>query len=75
MAIPVCGPQNAFVRRKDVAMAARWTSVLSLEVSDPIQLPLRTKLISNPNPIVSAVLNVGEHFVVEEILKFAFGRR
>ena len=67
VAIPVCRPQNRFVRCKDVAMSSRWTSILPLEVFDPIQLPFSAEFISNPKPFVSKVLDIGEHSVVEEV--------
>ena len=53
MAIPVCGPRNAFFWCKEVATSVRWTSVLSLEVFDRVKLPLRNRLVSNPNPSTS----------------------
>jgi hypothetical protein len=53
MAIPVCGSQNAFFWCKEVATSVRWTSVLSLEVFDRVKLPLRNRLLSNPNPSAS----------------------
>jgi len=53
MAIPVCGPQNVFFWCNEVATSVRWTSVLSLEVFDPVKLPLRTRLVFNPNPSAS----------------------
>lgn len=69
MAIPVSGPQKLLVRRKRVAVIARWTSVLIFKIVYPVQLSFGTKLVTDPEPLIPKALNRVKNAVVKQIRK------
>ena len=72
MAIPVRRPQQLFIGCKDIAVARCCFIILPFEIVYPVQLPLGSEFVANPDPLVAQVLNGLKHGVVEQVREAAF---
>ena len=75
MTVPVVGPKQSLIWRKDITAARSRFPVRSLEVFYPVELPLRAEIVTNPDPAMAEALDGREYPVMKQIGEVALWRR